>query len=532
MMKKFNVILLVFLFLTSCQQPQGQNMTEPGALASSYDGKNVILIILDSLMGSAVDSAIEKGTIPGMEFLIKNGYYDKELVAPFPSMSVTIESSLITGEPPDRHKVPGLTWYDEDEDRMVNYGTTIEYWVRNGIAEGAWDTLYNLNNTHLSREVTTVFEDLDQRGFKSGSVNILTYRGNSEKELHVPFLAEQVTRLPETITTKAPDLLTFGRIKKAETLEDEPFTDGVFNRGGLVDQNTTEVLTRLMARDSLPDFTLAFLPDNDKRTHKHGPHYIRGIEKADEYIQEMLNTYPSWEEALEDNIFIIIGDHGQDQLHEEEDELAIDLDELYSGYTVAPLGENVTNGDIAFGINQRMTYVYDVHHQGLTETLAEHAVNDQRIALSAWRDGDMITVISPYHEGEFRFKKNGDWTDRYNQRWSVEGNSEIVSIKTDADTKKIKYDEFPDVLNQLHGALYSHPTPKVVLAAVPEHSFKSEGIEMHEGGGEHGGLYKTDTLAAIIIAGTDKRPEHSRISDLKDYILDLFPESSTKGTGD
>jgi hypothetical protein len=40
-----------------------------------------------------------------------------------PSMSVTIDSSLLTGTYPDQHKIPGLNWYDEQEKRIVNYGT-------------------------------------------------------------------------------------------------------------------------------------------------------------------------------------------------------------------------------------------------------------------------------------------------------------------------------------------------------------------------------------------------------------------------
>ena len=37
-------------------------------------------------------------------------------------MSVTIDSTLITGTNPDKHKIPGLVWYNEDEQRIINYG--------------------------------------------------------------------------------------------------------------------------------------------------------------------------------------------------------------------------------------------------------------------------------------------------------------------------------------------------------------------------------------------------------------------------
>lgn len=47
--------------------------------------------MIDSMTSSVIDGTIERGTIPSLQFLIENGHYYKDLVAPFPSMSVVVD---------------------------------------------------------------------------------------------------------------------------------------------------------------------------------------------------------------------------------------------------------------------------------------------------------------------------------------------------------------------------------------------------------------------------------------------------------
>lgn len=61
--------------------------------------------------------------LPAFQYLIEHGQYYKNLVSSFPTMSVTIDSSLLTGKYPDEHRIPGLTWYSSDEKKVINYGT-------------------------------------------------------------------------------------------------------------------------------------------------------------------------------------------------------------------------------------------------------------------------------------------------------------------------------------------------------------------------------------------------------------------------
>ncbi|ADU31020.1 alkaline phosphatase family protein [Evansella cellulosilytica] len=533
-MKKLMVIIL--LILSSCQvNPNYQGFEEE--TKSDFQDKKVVMIIVDTMMGSLINSSAEKNNIPALEFLMNEGQYYNDLVAPFPTMSVTIESTLLTGEMADEHHIPGLSWYSQSEDRIINYGTSVPTLLRLGLSESVYDALYHLNNTHLNPSSKTIFEELDEENLTSGAINTIVYRGNHLRELELPFITDDVLGLPETIETRAPETFAFGKLSIPNSIDEGNFTDDIFHRYGLNDEFSMEIMKKLIKQGDQPDFTLIFFPDFDKTAHKHSPHYRVGFEEVDKYLQGILNAYDSWEDALEENIFIVLGDHGQDKLLEDEESLTINLPELYGNYETVPLGEEMSQGEIAFGINQRMTYVYDIHNNGILRELAEQAVMDERIAMAAWLDDendDWVSVSSSNDGNVLSFKRGGEWSDRYDQTWSIIGDPDVVSINMNHEKNEISYINYPDVFNQLYTSLKSHETPKLILAAEPGYSFWEEGIPTHPDGGEHGGIHKNDTLAALIIAGTDKKPEKFRMMDLKNYVLNLLIEDpekkSLKGT--
>ncbi|MDI5789725.1 alkaline phosphatase family protein [Bacillus licheniformis] len=45
------------------------------------------------------------------------------MASAYPTMSVAIDSTLLTGTYPNIHRVPGLVWYNQAEQRIVNYGS-------------------------------------------------------------------------------------------------------------------------------------------------------------------------------------------------------------------------------------------------------------------------------------------------------------------------------------------------------------------------------------------------------------------------
>lgn len=523
-MRKFTIVILSFLLLlTGCFQEE-----QPGASIQQTQEKlrqpekKVVLVMIDSMMGSLIDNSLEKGKIPALEFLIENGQYHQDLVSPFPTMSVVIESSLLTGQMAEQHRVPGLVWYNGAEQRLVDYGSTIQKMVKLGLRDSLLDSIYHLNNTHLNPQSKTIYEELTERQFTSGSINMIVYRGDTVHSLQLPVLLDDWLTINGSLQTKGPDLLALGSMVKPKVIEGKDLPDSVFSAFGLNDEYSALTTSELIKQGEQPDFLAIFLPDFDKEAHNHSPHYRVGFEQAESYLQEILNSYESWDKALEENIFIIIGDHGQDKLVKDEAQLGIDLPLIYEDFPIASLTEPIQPGELVIANNHRMTFVYAPGQEEILPELAKRAMVDSRISHAAFSDGEWNYVISPDYNDVFRFQPGNTWKDRYEQTWNIEGNEEIITIKKNEDTNTIQYVDYPDALNQLHSALHSHDHPVLVLNAKPGYTFHSEGAPLHVDGGEHGGLHKNDSLASIVIAGTDKEPKHKRIIDLKEYIIDLL----------
>ncbi|WP_096154993.1 MULTISPECIES: alkaline phosphatase family protein [Bacillus] len=518
MMRKVLIIcILILLFNTSCQSDQ---FTSP----TNSSSKKIIMIMVDSMTDELLQISLQEGVFPALRFLMENGQVYDNLVAPFPSMSVTIEATLITGQMPNEHKVPGLTWYDAKEDRIIDYGTSIETLRKLGVKESLEDAFYHLNNSHLNKDSKTIFEELHDNNQSSGSINLLVHRGRTKHELEAPFILEKTIGLDDKIETYGPDIFSYGSFHRPSILQNELLSDALILRAGFTDNYAAEVITELMQHSKQPDFLLAFFPEMDKKTHRNGPPYVNGFKEVEQHIKRILDVYEDWNDALEDNIFILFGDHGQDALAEDETLAKIDLHSLYGDYKIAKFTEKPSSGDIVISNNHRMAYIEPLKN-GITKVdIARTGIEDERIALTAYLEDDWVKVWSPDHNENLLFRQGNDWTDSYGQQWDVKGSFDLLKVKENAKEKTVQFTDYPDAFNQLMSALKSQPN-SVVVTGKPGYVVFSETAPVHNGGGEHGGLHKNDTHASLIIAGTEKMPDSIRIVDLKSYILDLLNEN-------
>ncbi|WP_231478680.1 alkaline phosphatase family protein [Virgibacillus halodenitrificans] len=90
------------------------NLEDGGRIVKKDKSSNkpVILLNIDSLMPQPLEIAVQTDQTPALKFLMENGMYFSNMVNSFPTMSVTIDSSLLTGTYPDKHQIPGLHWFD------------------------------------------------------------------------------------------------------------------------------------------------------------------------------------------------------------------------------------------------------------------------------------------------------------------------------------------------------------------------------------------------------------------------------------
>lgn len=518
-MKRIILIALVLIIVVGAGVVLAVSMSPTKGLHATMNespNKPVILIVIDSLMNEPLQKAIQENKAPALSFLINNGYIEPQVISSYPTMSVTIDSTLLTGTYANEHKIPGLIWFKEDENRMISYGSGISEMWHNGIKNVARDSVIRLNNEHLSNNVQTIHEQLATRNIQSASINGLLYRGNVKHHLHVPKLISTTKLLPNEIITNGPTLLSLGALSQYNPENDRH--KFAWKRLGVNNDFTVGELKYLIQQNKLPPFTLAYLPDADAAIHKNGPNDIKALEEADQSLQEMLNNYPSWEEAIQQATWIILGDSGQSLVKENKETALIDLTELLQQYSFWE--RKNTNGQIAIAINERMAYVY-VNDQNikLTEVI-NILMQDERIDFIAWKDNETNYVASPESTQTLTFSPNGPNVDAYNQSWSIDGDSTILDF-TINNQGFVQYNNYPDALARLHGALHSQEGNFLIVDAKPSYEFIGKHSHDHAGGGAHGSLHKVDSLVPLIVAGTDEKPTFNRLVDIKEWIIRL-----------
>jgi len=523
------LLVLIFVLMISmalgCQskdtKPKEQDLVKVKSSIGNSN-KKVIMFVVDSLMSQAIDQGIKDNELSAIKYLIEHGQYSKDVVSSFPTMSVTIDSSLLTGAYPDAHHVPGLTWYSTKDKKIINYGTGPMEIFRHGVNPVLVDALVHLNGSHMNEKLPTLFEDLAQSGLKSGSINGLIYRGNVDHTLIIPPWIHGPTVLPKEITVKGPDYLALGSLSNPlKELKEMP--DGLMNRMGLNNRFSVATVNYLIKKNKLPDFLYVYLPDLDQEIHKKGPAKLESIKKLDNQIQSILESFGSPAEALNKAIFIIVGDSGMTQLLPEEENPVIDLPAFFKNYRVFRHGESITEQtDIVLAVNETMAYVYSLKEHRLQD-IALLLRSDPRIDIIAWKEkNNWINVLQGGTSKELRFKTDGKLTDLYKQKWTIEQQAEVLDLKINNQQRTLAYGQYPDVLRRLSGALHSHPGQYLIVTAKPGYELADKSSPTHEGGGGHGSLGKTESLIPLIISGTNEKPQYLRIIDLKPFLLKLL----------
>lgn len=519
------LLLLSACLLVSCGQKNTTSHQDllrvKSAQPASAAHKKVILIVADSLLSQAIDRGLEQNKLPTIKALIDRGRYERNMISSFPTMSVTIDSSLLTGTYPDVHQVPGLIWYSEKEQRLINYGTGPSESLHQGMRTVIYDGLISLNQDHLSPNASTIFEELHKQGKTSGSINGLMYRGPFQHELAFPEWVQQALSFPEKQSVMGPDWFAFGTFSNPlESKLELPV--GPTKRFGLNNDYGIHMATYLAEKKQLPDFLYLYLPDADQKLHKHGPSEEESTVKLDRQLHTLLQGFGSIDEALQQCAVIIIGDSGVSQVQSRQNGSKIELMDLLKAYTHLQPGKSPeANTDLAIAANETMAYVYRFEHgPGLPE-LASLLAKDSRIDQLAWMEGDEVHVLQAGSGHLLQYHAGGNWTDPYHQTWSLTGDLDVMDIQADHESRTIRFDTYPDGLKRLHAALNSHEGKYLIVTAKSGYELADENSPVHPKGGAHGSLHKNETLVPIIAAGTADWPENLRIIDLKPWLLKL-----------
>ncbi|PZE21723.1 alkaline phosphatase family protein [Paenibacillus xerothermodurans] len=517
------LVLVGLIVFRRRRRPPGRDLAR--VKSSSGSTKKVILIVVDSLLANSLQDGIRQNRLPTFKYLIDHGQYYTGFVSSFPTMSVTIDSTLLTGTHPDRHHVPGLIWYCAEKQQLINYGTGPMEILHQGLNTVLLSSLVDLNQRQLSKNTPTIYEDLSQMGLTSGSINGMIYRGAAEHKMYFPAWLSGFTALPEKLTVKAPDFFAFGSFSNPlRGIVD--LADGFTVRLGLNSKFSAATAEYLIRHNKLPDFLYIYLPDIDKPLHNNGPSDLTYVEQADGQLHNLLQAFGSPEQAKQQAIFVVMGDSGVAAIVSGPERAMIDLSAQLSGYKVLRTGEKVSDDtELVLAVNETMAYVYKLKARQSFREVADVIRQDDRIDLIAWQEKGWIHVLTAAPQLEMKYQRGGSLTDRYGQAWTIEGDPAALDITVMGD--QLEYGNYPDGLERLRAALYSHAGDPMVVTAKPGHELTDRYSPKHYGGGAHGSLHRAETDLPLIVYGTERKPNTNRMVDLKSYLLSLITEQKT-----
>lgn len=484
--------------------------------------KKLILCVIDSLHPQALEGCFAEGSVPALYFLRQHGYYFPACVSVFPTMTPTASGSIATGRMPEAHGVPGFVWYDGKRSRYINYGMSLAAIWKHG-TRAVLDDWKDMNRRHLHPCVPTVFELLEAQNVSCGCINFFIRRGPVEHPLKYPWSMHLITgrRLaPDTLS--GPRMLVVGKACYPVWLPVGKLPRRkLVRRFGVNDYVSGWAAAETIRQGRLPEFLVVYFPGTDHYTHLHGPQASGpGIREVDAHLAGILDAFGSWEGALKEAAFIVVGDHSQSAVNPGK-EATVNLDRVLAGFRRLGLGnDNPARKDIAVSNNERMAYVDLLPGR---EHLLPHVVDQlgraRGIDQVAWQEGGRYRVLRG-NRWCLSFWPEGSCTDDFGKAWDWDGDLEAVDAVLSGD--RLLFHDYPDAFGRIRGALGNGAGSRVIVTAEPGYEFGSEGAALHPGGGSHGSLHREDSLVPLIITGMDVPLVNPRLVDLAPLVCRHF----------
>ncbi len=479
---------------------------------SARERKKLVLVVVDAMKPAMLERVIAAGRAPALTRIREAGVYVDDCVAAFPSVTPVCASTITTGVGPDEHHIPSMNWYHREERRYVEYGSSFSASRQFGVLRSLTDTVYRMNSEHLSHDVETVFESLDDDEVRTAGTTYLIYRGRHEHEVaNESALARIVTSTLFRRTILGPKELFYADLYASRRTG----CRGQLGLPGARDQHTGCVGAYLVEHD-LFDFMLYSLPDNDAYSHRNGPHaQVTSLAAADRQLERLMHAAGGPDEFLDRYAVIVCSDHSQAPVEER-----IRLDTAFADFTIArPSPSRSAAAELALSPAQRsaMIYALDTDDPADTCSRARAVAGElEGVDLVMWRHDDEAVISS--RRGELRFTAGGDLTDTRGNRWSVEG--DLGALRAEVQDGRILSTEYPNGLDRAWSALRCPTAGDILLSAAPGYEFVDWGGSDHVGGGSHGSLHRTDSLGALLWCGTG--PD-SRAAKTQWSLRDIAP---------
>ncbi len=475
--------------------------------------KKLVLAYVDSMRTDMLERAVADGRAPTFGALIERGVLVPDCVSSFPSVTPVACAEMVTGVGAERHWISGMNWYHRLECRYVEYGSSLDATRAFGVFRTLYDLVYNMNLAHLSPEVETLFEQLDDGGARTASTPFLIYRGRHRHQVSLDGLlrrAVDATSLKFRHHTWGPAELFYGDLYASRELPCKS-TSIPGSRDGY-----SACCSAALAEADLFDFLLFSLPDNDNYSHRHGPEAsVESIAKADHCFAKLTDAVGGLDSFLEQHALILLADHAQTAVHR-----GLPLAELLDREwaVLQPSEDRPERAQLAVSPSGRAAQVYLLPGEG--ERPAPGAV---RRALAEIEGVELVCRLEsasgepldrsepgmPAGGGEvavveragelLRFRPGGAVEDLRGGVWEVEG--ELSALRASIEDGRLRSEEFPDPLARVWSALTAPHAGDFVVSLAPGYEAVDWGGATHVPGGSHGSLRAGDSLGPLLLVG-------------------------------
>jgi len=404
-----------------------------------------------------------------------------------------------------------MNWYHRLERRYVEYGSSLDATRSVGVFRALYDLVYNMNLSHLSPEVETLFERLDDAGVRTACTPFLIYRGRHRHEVSLDGLLRRTvdaTRLKFHHHTWGPRELFYGDLYSSRELPCKS-TSIPGSRDGYSACCAAE-----LAKAEGFDFLLFSLPDNDAFSHRHGPEAtVESIAKADACLAKLLDAGGGVDRFLEEHALILLADHAQSPVHR-----GLPLAEILAREwsVLQPSESEPERAQLAVSPTARAAHVYLLPGEG--ERADPAAV---RAALGAIEGIDLVcrldgatATIERHGEslrfhpttpkvqrvgGPFRAENVSPVVDARGCGWEVGGELGVLDARVEGGI--FRSESYPDALARVWSVLNAPHAGDFVLSLAPGYEAVDWGGVSHVGGGSHGSLHAGDSLGPLLFVG-------------------------------
>jgi hypothetical protein len=475
--------------------------------------KKLVLTYVDSLRTDMLERAVEEERAPTFAALLERGVLIPDCVSSFPSVTPVACSEMVTGVGSDRHWISGMNWYHRLERRYVEYGSSLEATRAFGVFRALYDLVYNMNLGHLSPEIETVFESLEDAGARTACTPFLIYRGRQRHEVTLEGLmrrAVDATKLKFHHHTWGPADLFYGDLYASREVPCRS-TSIPGNRDGYAACCAAELM-----REDLYDFLLLSLPDNDNYSHRHGPEAtVESIARADACFATFVEEAGSLDEFLAEHAVILLADHSQTAVHR-----GLPLAELLAAEwsVLQPSEDQPERAQLAVSPTGRAAHVYLLPGEGDRAEPVEVAARlsvIEGVDLVCRLEGDDGLPLRrespgmPAEGGEWavvergdaamRFRPGGETADLRGGSWKVEG--DLAALEAKVAKGRLSSETYPDPLQRVWSALTAPHSGDFIVSLEPGFEAVDWGGVSHAGGGSHGALHAGDSLGPLLFVG-------------------------------